>query len=235
MTATEIVEALKPLGKDSYKKVLLNHGIPEPCFGVKVEELKKIQKRIKKEYQLALDLYDTGIYDAMYLAGLIADDARMTRQDLEHWVDRATCSALTGSTVPWVAAESQYGRELALEWINSRNEGAAAAGWATLSSLVAITDDADLDLSELKQLLQRVQKTIHQQPDQVRYTMNGFVIAVGTYVRALTDLAAQAGERIGRVSVDMGDTACKVPYAPEYIQKVQKRGAVGKKRKTAKC
>jgi hypothetical protein len=35
--------------------------------------------------------------------------------------------------------------------------------------------------------------------------------------------------------VDMGGTACKVPYAPEYIQKVQKRGAIGKKRKTAKC
>ena len=34
------------------------------------------QKRIKMDYQLALDLYETGNYDAMYLAGLIADDAR---------------------------------------------------------------------------------------------------------------------------------------------------------------
>ena len=76
MTATEIVEELKRLGLDSYKKILRNHCIPEPVFGVKIEELKKIQKRIKKDYQLALDLYDTGIYDAMYLAGLIADDAK---------------------------------------------------------------------------------------------------------------------------------------------------------------
>ncbi len=75
MTAKAILEELRPLGSENYKRILLNHGVKEPCFGVKIEELKKIQKRIKKDYKLALDLYDTGVYDAMYLAGLIADDA----------------------------------------------------------------------------------------------------------------------------------------------------------------
>src|SRR5438105_1008367 len=106
MTAAEIVKELKPLGSESIKKVLLKHGIQEPLLGVKVDELKKIQKRIKKDYQLALDLYDTGIYDAMYLAGLIADDRKMTKKDLQHWVDQATCPALCGFTVAWVAASS---------------------------------------------------------------------------------------------------------------------------------
>ncbi len=234
MDAKQIIDELRPLGTESYKKVFLNHGMPEPFFGVKIEDLKKIQKRIKKDYQLALDLYDSGIYDAMYLAGLIADDAKMTKKDLQRWVEKATCAMLQEYTVPWVAAESNHGRELALRWIESKKEGVAAAGWATLSSLVAIRDDAELDLTELKQLLQRVQKTIHEQPNRVRYVMNGFVIAVGTYVKALTGLALQAAAKIGRVSVDMAG-ACKVPYAPEYIKKVQQRGAIGKKRKTAKC
>src|SRR6202140_5757454 len=97
MTAKEILAELKPLGNDSYKRVIFNHGVKEPCFGVKVGDLQKIQKRIKKDYQLALDLYDTGIYDAMYLAGLIADDLKMTKKDLQHWVDKATCHALCGS------------------------------------------------------------------------------------------------------------------------------------------
>ena len=100
---------------------------------------------------------------------------------------------------------------------------------------MAIRDDADLDLAELKQLLQRVQKTIHQQPNRVRHVMNGFVIAVGSYVEPLTDVAMQVGAKIGPVTVDLGGTACKVPYAPDYIQKVQKRGSIGKKRKTTKC
>src|ERR1700694_3723845 len=129
MTATEIVKELKSLGSDSIKKVLLKHGAKEPFFGVKTEYLKKIQKRIKKDHSLALALYDTGISDAMYLAGLIADDAQMTRKDLQRWAEQAYWYMLSEYTVPWVAAGSSYGHELALEWIESKKEHLAAAGW----------------------------------------------------------------------------------------------------------
>jgi 3-methyladenine DNA glycosylase AlkD len=235
MTAAEIVKQLQALGADGYKRILQNHGVKEPVYGVKVEELKKIQKIVKKDYQLALDLFNTGIYDAMYLAGLVADDAKMTKKDLRHWAQGANCPTLSEYTVAWVAAEGPHGHELAQEWIDSKKEGVASSGWATLGGLVALKNDAELDLVELKQLLQCVQKTIHQQPNRVRYAMNAFVIAVGSYVKSLTDAALEAAAKIGRVSVDMDGTACKVPSAAEYIQKVQKRGAIGKKRKTVKC
>ena len=235
MTAKEILAELKPLGNDGYKKVIFNHGVKEPCFGVKFGDLQKIVKRVGSDYRLALELYDTGVYDAMYLAGLIADDDQLTKKDLQRWVAKAYCKPLYGATVPWVAAGSPQGWELAIEWIDSKTALVAAAGWATLSSLVSIKADADLDLAELKQLLQRVQKTIHQAPNEVRSQMNAFVIAVGTYVQPLSVPALQAGEKIGPVTVDVGNTACQVPFAPDYIRKAEKRGAVGKKRKTAKC
>ena len=235
MSVQEIVDELKSLGSEATKKTLLKHGAREPFFGVKVEELKKIQKRIKKDYTLALELYDTGISDAMYLAGLIADDARMTSKDLRKWAKEAYWSMLSEYTVPWVAAESPHGRELALEWIESHKENIAVAGWSTLSSLVAIKVDAELDLAELKRLLDRVGKTIHDQPGRVPYAMNGFVISVGTYVKALMDAALETAQKIGKVTVDMGETACKVPLAVDSIRKAQERGSIGKKRKSAKC
>jgi len=235
MTAKEILAELKPLGNAGYKRVIFNHGVREPCYGVKISDLQKIRKRLKTDYQLALDLYDTGVYDAMYLAGLIADDARMTKKDLERWVAKAYCKPLCSSTVAWVAAGSPHGWDVAREWIDSKAPFTAAAGWATLNSLVSIKDDSELDLAELKRLLQRVQKTIHQAPNAPRAFMNWFVISVGTYVSSLTETAIQIGEKIGPVMVDMGDTECQVPYAPDYIGKVEKRGSIGKKRKTAKC
>jgi 3-methyladenine DNA glycosylase AlkD len=235
MTANEVVEELKKLGKESIKTVLIKHGAPEPIYGVKVEDLKKMQKKIKKDYRLALDLYATGISDAMYLAGLIADDARMTRKDLQRWMDQAHWKMVSECTVPWVAAGNPHGYVLALEWIESRKEPVAAAGWATLSSLVSIKPDSELDLAVLRKLLQRVTRTIHAQPNRVRYTMNGFVIAAGCYVPDLTQPALEAAGKISPVAVDMGGTACQVPDAAEYIRKVQQRGIIGKKRKTAKC
>lgn len=73
MTVSDIMAELQANGNDGIKKILLKHGVREPFFGVKVEFLKTIQKRVKKDYQLAKDLYDTGNADAQYLAGLIAD------------------------------------------------------------------------------------------------------------------------------------------------------------------
>src|SRR5213076_2170810 len=101
---------------------------------------------------------------------------------------------LASSTVPRVAAGSPHGWELALEWIDSKRALTATAGWATLGSLVSIKDDSDLDMPELKRLLERVRKSIHQAEDAVRRQMNLFVIAVGSYVKPLTDTAIRIGE-----------------------------------------
>ncbi|MGZ8920406.1 MAG: DNA alkylation repair protein [Limisphaerales bacterium] len=236
MTANELLQELKPLGKESYKRTLMkNHGIKEPFFGVPIAELKKFQRRIKKDYLLALDLYDSGNYDAMYLAGLIADDQRMTKSDLQRWVEKAYAPSLAGTTVPSVAAGSAHGRELALKWIDSTKPLAAAAGWATLSAIASVKSDAELDLPEFNRLLQRVQREIASAPDVVRYQMNAFVIAVGCFVAGLTELALQIGKKIGPVSADIGNNDCAIPFAPDYIEKVKARGTIGKKRKSAKC
>lgn len=237
MNATEILRQLEPLGSAGYRRILANHGIPEPMYGVKIGDVKPLLKKwkIKKDYQLAFDLYDNPVYDGRYLAGQIADETRMTVDDLRHWADTANCGTLSQCTVARVAAESAHGHMLALEWIESDRESVASSGWSTLSCLVALKPDSELNIEELRGLLRRVQERIHHEPDDVRYCMNSFVIAVGSYVSSLTQEAIAVGTAIGSVTVDMGDTACKVPFIPDYIRKVEARGTIGKKRKTVRC
>jgi 3-methyladenine DNA glycosylase AlkD len=235
MTAEQIMKQLSRLGDESYKKTMLRHGASGPIFGVKIEELKKIQKAIKKDYKLALELFDSGNSDAMYLAGLIADEQQMTKKDLEHWAATASWHMISEYTVSWVASESKFGFELAKKWIDSKKEKVALAGWGTLSSLVSVKPDEELNLKELGALLDRVAVDIHKAPDRVRYAMNAFIISVGSYVEPLTNHALEVARQVGKVTVDMGDTACKVPGAAEYIGKVAKAGRIGRKRKTARC
>jgi hypothetical protein len=231
----KVLAELAKLGSPSIKKVLANHGAREPFFGVKVEHLKKIRKRVKVDHELALELFDTGIYDAMYLAGLVADPPTMTKAQLQRWVKGAYCYGLACYTVAWVAAESRFGFELARQWIDSPKEPIAAAGWSTWSSLLAIEPDEELDRAEIGKLLDRVRTEIQAAPNRARYTMNGFVIAVGCYVPALAARAKAVGKVIGVVDVDTGGTACKVPDAVAYIERVEKAGRQGKKRATARC
>ena len=51
--------------------------------------------------------------------------------------------------------------------------------------------------------------------------MNNYLIGIGSYVSPLTDSALKAAAKIGKVKVDVGDTACKIPDAADYINKVK--------------
>ncbi|BAV06186.1 3-methyladenine DNA glycosylase AlkD [Filimonas lacunae] len=235
MTTQEIMAELKAYGDEKIRKIFLNHGIKDPMFGVKIEYLKNIQKKVKKNHQLALELYATGNADAMYLAGLIAEDEKMTTNDLHTWVQQALSQNISEYTVPWVATGSLHGYKLALEWIESTQEHIAAAGWATLAALVALKPDTALDLPALQLLLLRVKNTIHAAGNRVKYAMNNFVICTGSYVTPLTQEAIAIAQQIGAVTVDMDGTACKVPDAVAYIAKAEARGTLGKKKKTVKC
>ena len=233
MDLSAVLKELESYGDERTKNTHIRHGAEEPLYGVRVGDLKKILKKTKKNHELSLALYKTGNSDAMYLAGLMADEKKITKDDLNLWVKSAYWSYLSEFTVPWVAAETAFGYELGLEWIRYEKETIASAGWAALSNYASVKKE--LDLERYASLLNDVENNIDNAPDRVKYTMNGFVIAVGSFIPELTEKAKQTAERIGKVSVFMGDTSCKVPLAIDYIKKVETRGSIGKKRKKARC
>ncbi|MGO4270994.1 DNA alkylation repair protein [Paenibacillus sp. TAF58] len=235
MTFEEVMGNLEELGSEQTKKTFLRHGAQEPFFGVKVGDLKKLVKFVKKDRELALALYDSGNTDAMYLAGLSIDPKTMTKQELQNWAKQAYWYMLTEYTVAGVAAESSSAPQLAREWLQSPDERIATCGWSTYANYISITPDEKLDLHEIEQLLEQVRTTIHAERNRVRYTMNTFVIMVGAYCFPLFEAATKVANEIGRVHVDVGQTACKVPLATEYIHKVESMGRVGTKKKTCIC
>jgi 3-methyladenine DNA glycosylase AlkD len=235
MTAKQVMSDLEKLGSDQIKKIWINHGVRGDFFGVKIGDMKVIQKKIKHDHALSLELFDTRNADAMYFAGLISEPQKMTKAALQHWAETANWQMLSECTVAWTAAESKYGQELAMKWIGSKQENIASAGWSTYSCLLALKKDEELDLKEIETLLETVKKTIHSMPNRVGHTMNGFVIAVGSYVTALTSKAKAVAKANGVVKVNMGDTACQVPDAFALIKKAEDSGKLGKKKKTVFC
>jgi len=234
-TVGEIMLELEKYGDEQTKKTLIKHGAKEPFYGVKVANLKKILKKTKKNHELSLELFETGNSDAMYLAGLMADEGKITESQLNNWVDKAYWYYLSEYAVPWVAAETAFGFELGLKWINADQERIASAGWSTLAYYAAVHQDKDLDINAYSRLLDQVADEIHHAKNRVRHTMNGFVIAIGVYVKGLTEKSMTVAAKIGQVTVDMHGTACKVPLATDYIKKAIEKGQIGKKRKTARC
>jgi 3-methyladenine DNA glycosylase AlkD len=73
VTTKEVLKELEGCGNEQTKNTFLKHGAREAYYCVKVQDVKKIVKKIKKNHALSLDLYATGNCDAAYMAGLIAD------------------------------------------------------------------------------------------------------------------------------------------------------------------
>jgi 3-methyladenine DNA glycosylase AlkD len=237
-TAASVLADLKSKGKENFRKIYLRQGLAaDRVFGVSVAYLRTIAKNIGQNQDLALELYATGIMDAMYLAGMLADGALMTSEQLNQWAEAAANMQMVSEfTVPWVAVESPHGTHLAPIWIQSPLEHVASAGWCTVSGLVATVRDGALDLNELESLINTTVREIHTAPNRVRYNMNGFIIAVGIHIKPLHDQARAAAAEIGPVHVDMmGDTNSKVPKALDQIALAEFLGRIGQKRKSIRC
>ncbi|NWQ39353.1 DNA alkylation repair protein [Bacillus sp. EB106-08-02-XG196] len=230
-----IMSKLEELGSEQTKKIYMNHGVKEPFFGVKIGDLKKLVKDVKKDHELALALYDTGNHDAMYLAGLSVNPKVMTKETLQDWVKKAYWYMPAEYTVAGVASESNYALELAREWMDSEEEMVAVSGWNTYTNYISITPDEKLDLEEIRTRLHQVETTIHEERNRVRYVMNTFVIGAAAYVSGLQEEALNVAEKIGKVHVNVGNTACKVPLATHYINKIIQKDKIGIKKKTAIC
>ena len=108
MNTKEVLSELKKAGSEQTKKIFLKHGAKEPFYGVKIEDLKKIQKKIKEnQQQVALELFETGIGDAQYLAGLMANGAKMNKKELQAWAEAAEWPMISEYAVAWVACENE--------------------------------------------------------------------------------------------------------------------------------
>lgn len=235
MDTPQIMTELEKLGNEQTKKTLMRHGAVEPIFGVKIGDTKPLQKKYKKDHAQALALYATGNSDAMYLAGLIADESKVTKAELNRWAKEASWALIANSVVAALAAESPHAVAVASKWVDSKKELIASAGWTTLAHYVSVSDDSGMDGGLLEDYLTRATSEIHDQPDMVKAAMNGYLISLGSYYAKLTKKVKAAAKKIGKVEVDHGNTACKTPDIIASIEKVEGKGRIGVKRKAARC
>lgn len=231
----DFMRQLEALGNEQTKKTYLRHGAKEPLFGVTSGKLKPLAKKIKRDHELAMALYATGNYDAMYFAGMIADPIMMSKEDFELWMKTAYCNAIADYVVAVTLAESPLGQMLADEWIKSNQDIYKSAGWSCYQWLIGSRPDHEFNKDKLNKYLKDIEHSIHKQQNRVRYAMNNYIIAIGISYVPLHQAAMDCAIAIGQVKVDMGDTSCKTPSAVSSIQKAIDQNRIGFKRRSVRC
>lgn len=235
MNVEIVMQELEALGKERLKKMYLSNGAHEPLFGVATGAMKPIAKKIKINQPLAEQLYATGNYDAMYFAGIIADPKAMTEADFERWMDGAYFYMLSDYVVAVTLAESDIAQEVADKWIASDEELRMSAGWSCYCWLLGSRPDVEFAESKIANLLEIVEKTIHDSPERTKSSMNNFMYTVGVSYLPLHDKAVETAKAVGPVEVKRDKKKSSILLASESIQKAVENEQLGFKRKYVRC
>lgn len=235
MELKEIMDELKSLGKERTKKIYMSNGAKEPVFGVPISAMKPISKKIKYNQPLAEQLYATGNYDAMYLAGMIAEPKKMVEEDFNRWIEGAYFYMISDFIVAVTLAETDIAFSVADGWIDSGKELTMSAGWSCYEWLLGTRKDSEFDKDKLLAMLYRVRDTIHNQPSHTIYAMNNFIMAVGISYLPLHEEAKKIAQEVGKVEVFMGKKLYQTNVAIEYIENEVDKGRLGFKRKHVRC
>jgi 3-methyladenine DNA glycosylase AlkD len=83
MNAVEILATLKKFGKPQTAIIYKRHGAGDNVFGTLTSEIAKLQKKIKVDHTLAMELWRTGNAEARILALQVSDPQRLTRADAD--------------------------------------------------------------------------------------------------------------------------------------------------------
>ena len=82
-----VLEKLKDKARPEQLEGMSRFGMTvEQRLGVSVPDMRKMAKELRKNHELALELWSTGIAEAQIVAGMIADPNKLTEDQMDDWV-----------------------------------------------------------------------------------------------------------------------------------------------------
>jgi 3-methyladenine DNA glycosylase AlkD len=87
MDIDDVINLLKQKSNAFYLAGMKRFGIDNTkALGIPIPELRKLARVIKKDHNLALELWDTGFHEARILASMIDDPILVTEKQIYNWV-----------------------------------------------------------------------------------------------------------------------------------------------------
>ena len=195
MDKAEVLALLQRKGSRRNVAGLARYGIKAVrAFGVPMGTLLAMARRIGKDHALALELWESGWYEARLLAALVDDPEQVTRRQMnawaagfENWGDCDTvCFKLFDQT--------PFAWEQARKWTGSPREFVKRGGFVLMACL-ALHDKSASDKQFLS-LLPLIEKGARDDRNFVMKGVNWALRAIGRRNRALNTAAVKVAQRL---------------------------------------
>jgi len=148
--ADAVVAELKKLGTKRTRDGMARYAIPsDRAFGVPMATMQALAKRLGRNHDLALALWDTGWYEARTVAALIDEPERVTAAQMDRWAREFGNWAVCDSVCFFLFDRTPHAFGKVKKWSREKDEYVKRGAFALLASLAAhdklSADDAFLE------------------------------------------------------------------------------------------
>ncbi|MFD2903406.1 DNA alkylation repair protein [Sphingobacterium anhuiense] len=196
------------------------HILSQISTTTKLGDLRKIAKEIKKDHEVALELWSTHSFLARLLAILIMDNKRIS-QDTVNKLDQDMLThppEERNQLMDWLMANqlTKDKKTIAFieSWQNSVSPLQRRIFWYYQARL---RWTGQIPPPNSIELLNEIEAKIAREEPEVQWAMNFLAGWIGVYEKQYRDRCIAIGEKTGLYKGDMVSKGCTPNYLPEFI------------------
>lgn len=140
MTTGQIISELKKHYNPRNVEDMARYGINvEKAFGLNVPFMRAMAKKIGKNHEFALELWETGYYEARHIASMIDDPKLVTKSQMNKWVKDFNSWDICDGTCSNLFRKTPYAFEKIFEWCEKKEDYIRRTGFS-LICYIAVHD-----------------------------------------------------------------------------------------------
>ena len=176
--AREILEEIKANGDEHNRAGMARFGINvNNAYGVPVTWLRELAKRIGRDHELALALWDSGVHEARILASIVDDPQKVTLHQMERWVMDFDSWDVCDQCCNNLFGRTGFAREVIGPWCEREEEFVRRAGFVMIAVLSVKEKKAACD--SFQPYLSMIERHSHDKRNNVKKAVNWALRQIG--------------------------------------------------------
>jgi 3-methyladenine DNA glycosylase AlkD len=172
---------------------------PDKTWGVKIPVLRDIAKQHKRQHNLALLLWETGIHEAKILASMVDDPKILNNDQMETWLKGFDSWDVCDQVIMNLFEKHNLAWQKAVEWSKREPEFEKRAGYVMMARL-AVSDKKAPD-SMFIDFFPLLREGAKDNRNMVKKAVNWAIRQIGKRNFNLNKLAIELSEEIQRMEI----------------------------------
>ena len=194
----DVASAVAALKKHATKATLdgmARYGLPSnKALGVPVNKIHVVAKSLGRDHELAVALWDTGIYEARLLVAFIGDPAQLTPAEMERWCREFDNWGVVDTLCFKLFDQSPHAWKKIEPWTKLKDEFGRRAGHVLIACLAGHDENAS-DEQFLK-VLPLIERDATDERNFVKKGVSWALRMVGRRSKSLNVAAVAVAERL---------------------------------------